>query len=122
MNPYPSTIATTPATSLLGKKEPPQFRWQVIPSALTFFGALLSSAISVLMIFACLEYINSDRYDQTRTWYWTFMEFSIVPVWIGTTVLLFFSGWAWTHRTPSQAIAFLLLGALLLFAGFAPRL
>ena len=121
MNPYSPTVATTPKLRTVPSQPPQRFRWQVIPSALTFFAALLSLTLAVVFVFGWLEYINSDRYAPGRTWHWTIMEFLPVPASLGTTILFCCSGWAWTHRTPTQALALLFLGFLVFVAGFALR-
>jgi hypothetical protein len=121
MNPYAASIASNRIRIKKAHEPERRFRWQVIPATLTFFAALLPLAIAVVCVLGWIEYTHSDRYNPSQSWYWTIMELSLVPVSAGTVILFCLSGWSWTRRTPSQAIALLIAGCLLLVAGFIIR-
>lgn len=122
MNPYAPTVSSSHRPVRVADKPKQGFRWQVIPATLTSFAALIPLGLAVAFVLSWIEYRYSDRYDPTSTLYWLVMEASIIPISLLAFVAVSLSAWAWVRSTPSKAIAFLMIGFLILFVGFLIRI
>jgi hypothetical protein len=118
-NPYLPPQQSSIETRGVATADIKTFRWQVIPATFSYLAATAFFGIAILFVLGWIEYVNSDRYDGTRSFRWTILETLRIPVFAGAGVFAVASGWAWTRHSAMTAVRLFLLSFLVLILGWA---